>query len=84
MPNKSYVKGRKREQYLKLKFQKQGWFVVRAAASKPIDLVLIRKGEDGKPIVRLIESKKAKYVKPKEREKLKEIEEITGIKVEVI
>lgn len=76
MVNESYVKGRKKEQYLKLKFKKQGWFVVRAAASKPIDLVLIKKSEDGKPIVKLIESKKAKYVKPKERKKLKRLRKL--------
>jgi Holliday junction resolvase len=82
--NKKYVIGRHREQYLKLKFKKQGWFTVRCAGSKPVDLILIRKGDDGYPIVRIIESKKSGYIKPNEKVKHKEIEKITGIKVEVI
>jgi len=34
--------------------------------------------------VRLIQSRKGRYIRPKEKEKIKEVEEITGFKVEVI
>jgi len=62
--NKFYLKGRYRENYLKKRFKKLGYLVLRCSASRPVDLVLLKKGkcECGKeiPIVRLIESKKGK------------------------
>jgi len=88
--NKFYLKGRYRENYLKKRFKKLGYLVLRCSASRPVDLVLLKKGkcECGKeiPIVRLIESKKGKkkYIKPSQKRKFEEIERITGIKVEVV
>ena len=85
-----YRKGRDRENYLKRKFRKEGYLVLRCAGSRPVDLVLLKKGkcECGREIVvvRLIESKKgkSKYVRPSQREKFRKIEEMTGIKVEVV
>jgi len=88
--NKMYIVGKSREHYLKKKFSKMGYVVLRCAVSRPVDLVLLKKGSCacGRqiPIVRLIESKKGrrKYVRPEQRKKFEEIENITGIKVEVI
>jgi len=88
--NRFYKRGADREYYLKKKFEKEGWLVFRCAASRPFDLILIKKGkcECGReiPIVRFIESKKGKrkYVRPKQRKKFEEIEKRTGIKIEIL
>lgn len=85
-----YQRGRDRENYLKKKFEKEGYLVIRCAGSKPVDLVLIKKEkcECGRNcvVVRFIESKKGKrkYVRPSQRLTFRKIEEITGIKVEVV
>jgi hypothetical protein len=39
----SYRKGRRLEYVVRDMFRRRGWFVVRAAASKPVDLVCLRK-----------------------------------------
>jgi Holliday junction resolvase len=41
----SYRKGRRLEYVVRDMFRRRGWFVVRAAASKPVDLVCIKNGE---------------------------------------
>jgi Archaeal holliday junction resolvase (hjc). len=41
----SYRKGRRLEYGVKELLESQGWFVVRAAGSKPVDLVCIRQGQ---------------------------------------
>jgi Holliday junction resolvase len=41
----SYRKGRRLEYVVRDMFRKKGWFVVRAAASKPVDLVCLKNGE---------------------------------------
>jgi Holliday junction resolvase len=41
----SYRKGRRLEYRVRDLFRRRGWMVIRAAASKPIDLVCIRRGE---------------------------------------
>jgi hypothetical protein len=88
--NKRYLAGRNREYRLRKRFKKSGYLVLRCAVSRPVDLVLLKKGkcECGReiPFVRLIESKmeKRKYVRPRQRREFDEIEKITGIKVEVI
>jgi|YelNatPaOPRAMG01_1025707.scaffolds.fasta_scaffold16445_2 Holliday junction resolvase len=76
----NYHRGVEREHYIKKKLEKQGYFVIRSAGShSPVDLVAIKRNE-----VRLIQSRKGRYIRPKEKEKIKEVEEITGFKVEVI
>jgi Holliday junction resolvase len=41
----SYRSGRRLEYVVRDMFRRRGWFVVRAAASKPVDLVCIKDGE---------------------------------------
>lgn len=88
--NKFYLRGRDREYYLKKKFERMGYLVLRCAVSRPVDLILLKKGNCscGKeiPIVRLIESKKGKkkYIRPSQAKKFEEIERMTGVKVEVV
>jgi Holliday junction resolvase len=41
----SYRKGRRLEYIVRDVFRRRGWFVVRAAASKPVDLVCLKDGE---------------------------------------
>jgi Holliday junction resolvase len=41
----SYRKGRRLEYVVRDMFRRRGWFVVRAAASKPVDLVCLKNGE---------------------------------------
>jgi Holliday junction resolvase len=41
----SYRKGRRLEYVVRDMFKRRGWFVVRAAASKPVDLVCLKDGE---------------------------------------
>jgi Holliday junction resolvase len=41
----SYRKGRRLEYVVRDMFRRRGWFVVRAAASKPVDLVCLKSGE---------------------------------------
>jgi Holliday junction resolvase len=41
----SYRRGRRLEYVVRDMFRRRGWFVVRAAASKPVDLVCLKSGE---------------------------------------
>jgi Holliday junction resolvase len=41
----SYRKGRRLEYVVRDMFRRRGWLVVRAAASKPVDLVCLKDGE---------------------------------------
>jgi Holliday junction resolvase len=41
----SYRSGRRLEYVVRDMFRRRGWFVVRAAASKPVDLVCLKDGE---------------------------------------
>jgi len=41
----SYRKGRRLEHVVRDMFRRRGWLVVRAAASKPVDLVCLKGGE---------------------------------------
>jgi Holliday junction resolvase len=41
----SYRSGRKLEYVVRDMFRRRGWFVVRAAASKPVDLACLKGGE---------------------------------------
>lgn len=72
----SKARGIRFENYVKRKLEQQGYFVVRAAASKPVDLVIIKNGE-----VMLVECKFNNYLSPEDREKLAEISKKTGLKV---
>jgi hypothetical protein len=40
----SYRRGRRLEYVVRDMFRRRGWFVVRAAASKPVDLVCLKSG----------------------------------------
>jgi Holliday junction resolvase len=55
MPNKNYLKGRRREWKIKKQYEKDGWICIRSAGSKsPFDLVCI---EPAKEIVHFIQCK---------------------------
>jgi Holliday junction resolvase len=41
----SYRRGRRLEYVVRDMFRRKGWFVVRAAVSKPVDLVCLKDGE---------------------------------------
>jgi Holliday junction resolvase len=41
----SYREGKRLEYVVRDMFRRRGWFVVRAAASKPVDLVCLKDGE---------------------------------------
>jgi len=72
----SYRKGRRLEYGVKELLESQGWFVVRAAGSKPVDLVCIRQGQTV-----LIECKYNKSPTKQELERLAEISKISGARV---
>lgn len=72
----SYAKGRRLEYRVKRVLESWGYFVVRCAGSKPVDLVAIK---DGKAI--LVEVKSRNYLKPDEREKLRKIQETSGAEI---
>lgn len=72
----AYRRGRRFENYVKGILEREGYFVVRAAGSKPVDLVAIK---DGK--VFFVECKVNSYVPPEDREKLRKIAEETGLDV---
>jgi len=67
-----YKKGYSFERDLKLKFEKDGWFVIRSGGSKKPDMVM---GKDGKIVV--VECKVSKnskiYLEPEEVEHLKKV-----------
>jgi len=71
-----YEKGKSFEKYVKKLLKRQGYLVIRAASSKPIDLVAIK---DGKVI--LVECKFRNYLSPEDKEKLRKIAEITKIDI---
>lgn len=69
-----YVRGVRLERRVKKHLEDKGFFVVRAAASKPVDLVAIREGE-----VYLIECK-VRLSGEHELRRLLELSEETGVK----
>ena len=72
----AYRRGKDFENYVKKILRREGYFVVRAASSKPVDLVAIK---DGK--VFFVECKVNNYVPPEDREKLRKITEETKLDV---
>jgi Holliday junction resolvase len=72
----SYRKGRRLEYEVRDLFASRGWLVVRAAASKPVDLVCIRQGQ-----VVLVECKYNDRPSSQELEKLGEVARVTGARV---
>jgi Holliday junction resolvase len=72
----SYRKGRRLEYEVRDLFASRGWFVVRAAASKPVDLVCIRQGQ-----VALVECKYNDKPSSQELKRLGEIAKTTGAMV---
>jgi len=77
--SRRYVRGRNFEYQVKYKLVDQGYFVIRAAASKPIDLVAIRKGD-----VMLVECKRnKKQVTQRLREELRRLGEALNVSVAV-
>ncbi|RLI06466.1 hypothetical protein DRO24_04880 [Candidatus Bathyarchaeota archaeon] len=63
MPNKRYERGRRFEYRVKRFLEGEGWVVIRAAGSKPIDLVALKDG-----VVLFIECKKRGYVPRDQRD----------------
>jgi len=63
MVNSNYIKGRRFEYYIKQKLKKYGGLIIRAGASKPIDLIYITR-----ELVFVLECKN-KYLTKKEIEK---------------
>lgn len=61
-----YKKGRRWEYKVRDHFKSQGWLVIRAAGSKPLDLVCLKQGK--KPA--LVECKTKNYLTKSEKEKL--------------
>lgn len=69
----SYRKGRSFEYQVRDMMSRGGWLVIRAARSKPVDLICIK---DGK--VALVECKYDTYISKKEKEALKGMAERYG------
>jgi len=63
MVNKRYISGRRFEYRIKRFLEGEGWVVIRAAASKPIDLVAFKNGT-----VLFIECKKRGHIPKEQRE----------------
>ena len=75
---KTYAKGRRLEYKVKKMLEDDGWFVVRCAGSKPVDLIAVGKGQI------LIVECKAKKVTRQDRKKLDEIlKRIDGMPIPV-
>ncbi|MEM2233841.1 MAG: hypothetical protein QXP81_09930 [Nitrososphaerota archaeon] len=72
----SYRKGRRLEYAVRDIFRSHGWFVMRGAGSKPIDLVCMK---DGRTV--LVECKYNTRPTSFEREELRGIARITGARV---
>ena len=72
----SYRRGRRLEYEVRDFFESRGWVVVRAAASKPVDLVCLRNGQ-----VVLVECKYNDRPSSKELERLSEFSRATGVRV---
>jgi hypothetical protein len=91
MPNRNYVKGRNRENYIKRKCEAQGYACIRSSASRgPVDIIAIRKGplceKTGRhcPEIRAVQVKPRGYKARKdERERMRAWSEATGIEVTV-
>jgi Holliday junction resolvase len=91
MPNKNYIKGRNRENYIKRKYQKQGFACIRSSGSKgAVDVIAIKKGAfcdkvgGHCPIIHAIQCKPRNHkLARKEKEKMKAWTETTGLEVGV-
>ncbi len=68
----SYRKGRKFEWQVRRLLEKKGWFTVRAARSKPLDLIALKNGS-----ILLIECKYSSRISQKDKSKMIEISKIT-------
>ncbi len=69
----SYRKGRKFEWKVKRVLETKGWFTVRAARSKPLDLIALKNGS-----ILLIECKYSSRLSQKDKSKMIEIAKITS------
>ncbi|MBW2636195.1 MAG: restriction endonuclease [Deltaproteobacteria bacterium] len=63
MPNKRYERGRRFEYRVKRFLEGEGWVVIRAAGSKPIDLIAFKDGT-----ILFIECKKRGYIPRDQRD----------------
>ncbi|MEM4099029.1 MAG: restriction endonuclease, partial [Candidatus Micrarchaeaceae archaeon] len=71
MVNKNYIKGRNLEYLIKNKLEKRGFYVTRAAGSKGVDLIAIKRNKTGGGVrVLMVSCKTTGYVPPQEREEL--------------
>lgn len=64
------------ERRVKKYLEDRGWFAVRCAGSKPVDVIAMRKGE-----VRIIECKINGKIDPETRRNLERIEKLTNFPV---
>lgn len=77
LKNRNYVRGRAFEYRVRDMFRKRGYFVIRSAQSKIIDLVCLRSGR-----TILVECKTgSSRLKPADRERLKDMTETTGAEI---
>ena len=89
MPNKNYIKGRNHENYIKRKYEAQGYACVRSSGSKgAVDVIAIKKGpyctmvDKPCPVIKAIQCKPKNHRPGKsERKKMKEWTERTGVSV---
>lgn len=69
----SYRKGRKFEWQVRRMLETKGWFTVRAARSKPLDLIALKNGS-----ILLIECKYSSRLSQKDKSKMIEIAKTTS------
>jgi Holliday junction resolvase len=89
MPNKNYLRGRNHENYIKRKYQKQGFACIRSSGSKgAVDVIAIRKGpfcekaDRHCPVICAIQCKPKGYKMTKpDTKKIQKWVEQTGIDV---
>jgi Holliday junction resolvase len=91
MPNKSYIKGKNHENYIKRKYENQGYACIRSSGSKgAVDVIALKKGSYCHrkgvccPEIHAIQCKpKNQRIRRSELQKMKAWSEKTGIKVVV-
>ena len=91
MANKSYLKGRRRENYIRSKYEALGYACIRSSGSKgAVDVIAIKKGPwcekmgNSCPLIHAVQCK-PRNCRPRkaDREKMRAWSEKTGIEVKV-
>lgn len=91
MPNRNYIKGRSHENYIKRKYENQGFACIRSSGSKgAVDVIAIKKGPHCDkigghcPVICAIQCKPKDYkLRKSDREKIKSWAGKTGIEMKV-